>query len=64
MIVTWKCDNDACQESNHIEVNNKLSIAAGEPIDTTYEVSCWQCGKLYYLSLSMNAELENHELEE
>lgn len=63
MIVTWKCTNDACQESNHIEVKNSC-VAAGEPIDTTYKASCWQCGKLYYLSLNISAELENHELEE
>jgi len=23
MIVTWKCTNDACQESNHFEVRTK-----------------------------------------
>lgn len=58
MIVTWKCTNDACQESNHFEVRNKLTIAAGEPDRFCDEVPCWQCGKKYYLNLDMSATLE------
>jgi hypothetical protein len=63
MIIRWNCTNDSCGEQNHMEARHKLSISAGESEEFTDEVSCWQCGKRYYLTLKLNAELEKHELE-
>lgn len=58
MIVTWKCTNDACQESNHLKTRDKLSIATGESEEFHDEVACWQCGKIHGIRLEVKAEME------
>jgi uncharacterized Zn finger protein len=60
MIVSWKCPT--CSGSNHLQVRNKLVLTAEQPDEFTDEVICEECGNIYYLHLSMEAEIQKHEL--